>query len=137
MAEVVAIKKGRGGFREGAGRKPSGVKVKDLIGNFIYVIHEGCDTTVCKIGVAVDPYKRVSTLQVSNWRRLKLSAVVSVATEIDAGKVERTAHAYLSGLHVTGEWFRVHPERAADEIRAAARNLGIGFAEVNLHVFPK
>lgn len=105
---VIAIRKGRGGARPGAGRKPKAPNPFAKAGcHFVYVIHERDDPNVCKVGVASNPLGRLSALQVGTWRPLVIGALIEVGDETHALAVERLAHSYMRGLHESGEWFRV------------------------------
>lgn len=137
MSDVVQLRTGRGGARPGSGRKPKHKKpdwisAVELKGHFVYVIHEVEDASVCKVGVAADPFKRLCTHQVSTWRRLKIASLVSFSTEEAAGIVESATHSALSGLHVSGEWFRVPPERAEREIFAVAQAMSFPATKLDL-----
>ena len=137
MTEVVQLRTGRGGARPGSGRKPKHRKpdwipVVELKGHFVYVIHEADDPSVCKIGWATDPFKRLCAHQVSTWRRLKIAALISFSSDELAGVVESATHSALSGLHVSGEWFRVSPERAEGEIVAIAQAMSFPVSKLDL-----
>jgi hypothetical protein len=126
MAEVIQIKSarpGRGGARAGSGRKP-GSATKNP-GRFIYVLHEENDASVCKIGMANNPYSRLSGHQVSTWRRLMLAGVFTAPSSGEAALIEKAVHRALSGTHVLGEWFRVSPEKAIAEVIAIAKTSAI------------
>src|SRR5690606_2395641 len=103
--------------------KPGAV-TKDK-GRFVYVVHEIDDPRICKIGIASDPVRRLRAHQVSTWRRLKLAAAFTAANADEALVIEAAVHHALSGLHVSGEWFRADPERSAKEILAAAECNGL------------
>lgn len=120
---VVPMKVGRGGARPGAGRKIGSLtKAK---AHFVYVIHEVDDATVCKIGIANDPIRRLSAHQVSTWRRLKLAAVFVAETPSAAMAIEASVHRVLYGAHVSGEWFKVEPARACSEIVSVSECAGL------------
>ena len=118
--DVVRVRTGRGGARPGAGRKPGSATKNN--GRFVYVIHEVDETGVCKIGIANDPIKRLRAHQVSTWRRLVLARAFTAESSNAAMEIEASVHMAFSGLHVSGEWFRVCPERAISEISAASES---------------
>lgn len=124
MSNVVTMKSGRGGARPNAGRKPGSATKEN--GRFVYVIHEADDPSICKIGIANDPIRRLRAHQVSTWRRLKLAAAFTAPTAEAASSIEASVHKTLWGVHVSGEWFKVSPERAVAEVEAVASCIGIG-----------
>lgn len=123
---VITIRKGRGGYRPGAGRKPKDVghQMRER-GHYVYVIHEMEDDSVCKVGVASSPISRLSALQVGTWRTLSLACAFRVSSEDEAHGVEKLAHEYMRGLHVSGEWFRATPDVAERFVERACTAAGI------------
>lgn len=109
----------RGGARAGAGRKPGSLTVTR--GRFLYVMHEADDPNACKVGVANNPSNRLGGHQVSTWRRLVLSSVVTCPTAAEAFLLERAVHKNLRGRHILGEWFEVSPEKARTEVFETAK----------------
>ena len=127
---VITIRKGRGGYRPGAGRPPATGKAAEFRAArrksyCVYVMHETGSADVCKVGLAKDPYMRLADLQTGTWRRLSLSAVFEVADKPTAEVVEKFAHTLLRGLHESGEWFRVTPDKAREAVVAAGESLGV------------
>jgi hypothetical protein len=68
----------------------------------IYVIH--CDG-YCKIGMAVDPLKRMGDLQVANPHPLSMVWAGGVTTAQPDSVTERQLHAHFAAKRVRGEWF--------------------------------
>lgn len=135
VENVIAIKRGRGGARPGAGRpplSPEAKKFRDLKRTryCVYIIHEESDPTVCKIGIAKDPYRRLSDLQIGSWRKLKIAALFEVGNQATAEIVEKHAHGLLRGVHEVGEWFRVSPDEAQCRVVDACSCLGADFERV-------
>ena len=130
---VIAIKRGRGGKRPGAGRPPLSPEAR-LFRDLkrprycVYIIHEDGDDAVCKIGIAKDPYRRLSELQTGSWRKLKIAKIFEVGTQAAAEIVEKHTHGLLRGAHEIGEWFRVSPDEASGRIADACSCLGADFA---------
>lgn len=123
MNNVVQIKSGRGGARQNAGRKPGSATKEN--GRFVYVIHEVDEPAICKIGIANDPIRRLRGHQVSTWRRLKLAAAFTAVSAEAASSIEASVHKALWGVHVSGEWFRVSPDRAIAEVATVASCCGL------------
>lgn len=90
----------------------------------VYVITCGSDSP-CKVGVARDPSRRLATLQTGQPGKLSVRFLLWTPTSGVASKIERRVHKDLKrgGLHVTGEWFKARPDRAADSILSAAAEL--------------
>lgn len=58
-----------------------------------------------KIGVAVDPYARITTVLCGCPIPLRRVRVVSIRTRKKALQLEKRAHAFLRKFHSRGEWF--------------------------------
>lgn len=83
----------------------------------IYVIT--ADEQTSKIGIAFEPQKRLSNLQIgSPLKRLTLAYVVEVPASA-AHRVERLAHDLLAEHAIGQEWFRVPVQEAIDTVIAA------------------
>jgi hypothetical protein len=91
----------------------------------VYVISTD-SLTPCKVGVSVNPSKRLATLQTSHWRELQVSEYRWCETVADAGRVEKEAHNILraNGKALLGEWFDVRPTEAVEIIEWAALTVG-------------
>jgi hypothetical protein len=68
-----------------------------------------------KIGVSVDPLKRLPQLQTNQPQRLSIVYAVRVA---DPYAVERAAHARLKPRRAQGEWFNINRDEAIEAIDA-------------------
>lgn len=132
--------KGRsGGARPGSGRKPKGYVAPPAADRpkrqfrdqpcSVYVVHEAEERGVCKVGIALSAAKRFSSLQVGTWRVLVLAHEERLGSEEYAHAVERIVHRALAPLHCRGEWFRVTPERAIEEVRIATAQIRSAFSE--------
>lgn len=103
---------GRGGRRDGAGRKPrlNGVihaQVKRRKSSFyFYVLCEIDGADVLKIGIAKSPTIRLVNHQSSNWRTLSMPAVFACGTGLTARALEAFVGAVLEPSQVSGEWYR-------------------------------
>jgi hypothetical protein len=136
----MAGKQGRsGGARKGSGRKPNAWYVEHGLvpGSLgvskpakaptwtppvrpccVYVVHEVGDDSVCKIGIAQNPGKRLSALQVAHHRELKLAFSLRLRTDAEALSVEQAVHKLFEDKHCRGEWYRVCALEAMDAIQA-------------------
>lgn len=74
-------------------------KQRDLPSGFIYVI-QGDPETPLKVGYAVDPVKRLATLQTGSYQDLRVLAVFPGDLE-----AEHACHRRLKPALVRGEWF--------------------------------
>ena len=71
--------------------------------SYVYIISNGEDF---KVGVSVNPEKRIKQLQTGNPRRLHLVATFAVAKK-DVFKMEKEAHSKIIGWYPKyGEWFK-------------------------------
>lgn len=80
----------------------------------------------CKIGISVNPRKRVSTLQTSHWKTLAIPRCFWAETVRDARLIEAKAHQMLKddNCFLLGEWFDKSPEQAAEVVEFAALSVG-------------
>ena len=72
--------------------------------SFVYFISDG---EYVKIGVGVNPEKRMSELQTGNARELQLICKIPVKTEKDAFALENRLHQEYSAFSKNGEWFNI------------------------------
>lgn len=70
-----------------------------------------------KIGIASDPRRRLSNLQVASPLALVLHFVTDSMARGEAAAIERKVHARLRDKHTSGEWFAIDPDSAADLVR--------------------
>lgn len=86
----------------------------------VYVIQHALGPV--KIGIAEEPQKRLSELQISCPYELKIK---NTRESTDAERVEKALHEYFNRYHLRGEWFDIPkefrdftiPERVDDECR--------------------
>lgn len=81
-------------------------------GGYLYII--GCDGFI-KIGLAQNPAKRITDMQVSNPHKLKLLKIFPVGNMI---KSERQLHGIFKKYRVRGEWFKVPAESLEKILKA-------------------
>ena len=92
----------------------------------VYVI--STDSLIpCKIGISVNPIKRLMSLQTAHWRPLQISGYRWCAHQSDALKVEQKAHMILreDGKELLGEWFDIRPSQAVDVIEWASKMIEV------------
>lgn len=87
----------------------------------------------CKIGISINPIKRLANLQTSHWRPLQISGYRWCESQADAVKVEAKAHDILTdeGKALLGEWFDVRVEKAVEAMEWAALTLNVA---LNKHI---
>ncbi len=86
---------------------------------FLYVIYHPDYPFQAKIGLAVDPKRRLAAANTwSPTSRFRLSGAVHFT---DAPKVERVAHKLLSDRRSRGEWFKLRPKEALSFLRGLKR----------------
>lgn len=76
---------------------------RERLPTFLYFAQEGDDGPI-KIGVSAAPQTRLSSLQVSNPRPLRI-----LATRPGTGEDERRLHVALAQYRIRGEWFAPVP----------------------------
>lgn len=81
---------------------------------YIYVIT--CGSEFLKVGVAVDPSKRLKELQTGAPLRLRLYQAIKIDTAKLAYKYEKAVHRQLAPFATAGEWFKVAPPIAVEAI---------------------
>lgn len=91
----------------------------------VYLIEAG---EYLKVGVALNPHKRIRDLQVANPEPLRLVAVMEPSTH-DAATMERHIHFVLSEYRVGGEWFKITPKAALERLAEWAADIEIVNAE--------
>lgn len=82
-----------------------------------YVYLMACEGFV-KVGVAVDPSWRLTTIQVGNPFEVTLFASRLFRTFAEATRCEWTLHKDFAEQMHRGEWFRVEPETAKSALDA-------------------
>lgn len=71
---------------------------------YVYFIQKGYGSF--KIGVSVDPEKRLSALQTANHAELFLIAKFPFSSRSEAMQVEKSLHRKFARFRLEGEWFR-------------------------------
>jgi hypothetical protein len=85
----------------------------------IYVVSSSPE--VMKIGIAIRPERRISTLRTSSSAPL---AVEFLGECEMAAQLEARAHRILAQANLCGEWFSVSARQAIDAVMRAAAELG-------------
>lgn len=80
----------------------------------VYVISAG--RAPVKVGIAIDPARRLAALQTGHPERLRLHQHIPVAAG-RAREIERLCHLCLADHRMKGEWFDVDPQVAAQVVR--------------------
>ncbi len=99
---------------------PSRYKSKTLKTNrrrqkhYVYAISDGA---FVKIGLAVDPVKRLNDLQTASPSRLKLEAKIECPRYSDAARLEKQVHRACKKHYVRGEWFQMDAMVVFDNFR--------------------
>ena len=73
---------------------------KEKEGGFVYIISDGCGGF--KVGVSVNPEKRLKTMQTGNRKTLILE---HYEHKLKPYKVEKVVHQSLAKYRTKGEWF--------------------------------
>lgn len=91
--------------------------------NHLYIMRAG-RTRLFKVGVSVDPARRVKQLQTGNPLPISLVETFPCNAGIDAYAAESTIHAWLKekGLHAHGEWFDFPDGVLLADLRNLMRN---------------
>lgn len=82
-----------------------------------------------KVGVAIDPPRRLRALATGHGRPLRLLFSAPVPAEFAAMDVERRAHWLLRERKTHGEWFDVSAKAAIDAVERAIAEGGAGEKE--------
>jgi hypothetical protein len=101
---------------------PDGTKMKKpFSGQFVYVV-SASSASIVKIGKAVDPLSRLTSIQTGNHEKLFLHRAFYFATTGLASRVEYWAHEIAKERHgrLEGEWFSCSPTQAHDVVIDAA-----------------
>lgn len=92
----------------------------DVTDRYVYVI--GAEGQPVKIGIALDPEKRLKAIQNGFPHRLRIYAQVEAFGGL-APRVEREAHRMLADHRMNGEWFACSPELAEATVRRVLASL--------------
>lgn len=81
----------------------------------------------CKIGISIDPVKRISGIQTGVWRRVDVHKCFYLKSVKEARTLEQKIHRTLTdqGKWLHGEWFDMRPEQTTDIIEFEAMILGL------------
>ncbi|MBX4941161.1 GIY-YIG nuclease family protein [Rhizobium binae] len=111
-----------------AARWTTSDKVRRDRSAFVYVISD-IRGEFSKIGYAVDPIKRLASLQTGNPLKLYIHRSFMLRKLSIAKKVEYWSHAIASERHgrLEGEWFQCSPSQAHSAIEAACNEVGCGY----------
>lgn len=82
---------------------------------FIYVIGTEANPDICKIGLALDPKKRLAQLQTGSHSKLSIAASFECDSREIARHREKQAHKLFEGYRASGEWFGVSPQVVCDQ----------------------
>jgi len=72
--------------------------------HYVYAISDGA---FVKIGLAVNPKKRLGDLQVASPSVLKIEATIECSRYSGASKLEKQLHRACRKYHIRGEWFEM------------------------------
>jgi hypothetical protein len=88
-------------------------------GRFVYVIScQDSGDTLCKIGIARSPEKRLQTLSTSSPHSLRLEFTRYAK---NANEIEGAAHIHFANKRRNGEWFAISANTAISHIIEATR----------------
>jgi hypothetical protein len=74
---------------------------------FVYLV-KADDDNIYKIGCSKSPIKRLSSLQSSNHKELR---VIHRVFSLNMWVLEKALHQYYSSCQVRGEWYQLTPEQ--------------------------
>jgi hypothetical protein len=92
----------------------------DVTDRYVYII--GADGHPVKIGIALEPEKRLKEIQTGFPHRLRIYVQVEAFGGL-APRVEREAHRMLTQHRLHGEWFDCSPELAEATVRHVLASL--------------
>jgi hypothetical protein len=99
-------------------------KGKSKVTGYIYWIQQAT-TGYTKIGVSVDPYKRLSSLQVASPTRLTLIHKKRY-NNCDLYEIEKRIHRQYKEYHVLGEWFALPQDVVTNLTKSNSKSNGLG-----------
>jgi hypothetical protein len=94
--------------------------VTPAIENWAYVYVIGSQSGPCKVGYSVDTERRLKDIQRPKTQRIQIFGKWPLG-HATALAVERYAHWLLRDKQISGEWFDVTAEEAADAVSRAVR----------------
>lgn len=77
----------------------------------VYVIGFDLDKAPSKVGIAVDPPKRLASLQTAHFQRLKLAGGWATPDRECARALEEAFHHTQRKARLSGEWFDLSPKQ--------------------------
>lgn len=103
----------------------SGERVAPPKSTWIFILHETQNPRLCKVGITTTrPQARMSGMQSSNPRPLKLAAVLRVTDRDRAFEIDRALKERLARLRNVSGWFAADADRIVAELREAAAACG-------------
>lgn len=90
--------------------------------SYIYVIASGPEGPV-KVGLAIDPDRRLKEIQTGHPVRLAIFAERQVKASL-VRQIEHECHVRLKDLRSNGEWFRIAAKRAEEVVDQVIATLG-------------
>lgn len=81
--------------------------------SYVYLITSG---KAVKIGIADDPYKRLSNLQTAHHEYLRICCTFLCKDRKTAAKLEEILHARYAPKRLRGEWFNLNPNAIVDDV---------------------
>jgi hypothetical protein len=100
----------------------------------VYVIGPTEIDGINKVGISNNPISRLCSLQIGNWNRLGIKALIW--TNDGPGELENLAHqaALEMGVSINGEWVALDDEAATELVLKAARYSRTHVADSGLHM---
>lgn len=99
---------------------------RSIFSGHVYMIRPA-DTSInaVKVGLSLNPFARLESIQVSNWMRLELYAVIGIAGA-SAFHIEQLSHKVLAEhcKPLSGEWFETTGEFAMMAVLSLCMSIG-------------
>lgn len=92
----------------------------------VYFISASAVTPMTKVGISLDPAKRLAGLKVASPYPLSLVASVAFGHRTQAEWAERVMHLALANYRMAGEWFAVGATDAFSLYEAIHRIIALG-----------
>lgn len=97
------------------------MRFKRKNGCYVYVVGAFVNNrSVCKIGFATKPQKRLSALQVGSPHPLAIVNTMFFDDAYMAVVVERECHKFFQAAKILGEWFNIRPSIAIEIVAKMA-----------------
>jgi hypothetical protein len=81
--------------------------------SYVYLI---ANSKAVKIGIADDPYKRLSGLQTAHHEHLRICCTFQCENRISATRLEGLLHSRYASKRLRGEWFNLNPNAIIDDV---------------------